>query len=240
MVFEQIIDFDEQLTSFDNSVYNFRPLLEQVFECEDLENIHLTHTHLIPDSDTLSKPWPYNENTSNFHSIFYKKLNEPWEEIIDLYERFIDNCVSDLVGERFLYQKFPTFRVHLPNLKAVTKWHYDADRDHRHPLGEINFILPITDMFETNTIWCETAPNRHDYKPIEAAHNQFIKFNGNRRHHGNKENKTSQTRFSFDFRILPIEHTPARGLFPEIFGSSATKNKKWEAGGYYNMYRREA
>ena len=239
MVFEQIIDFDEQLTSFDNSVYNFRPLLEQVFECEDLENIHLTHTHLIPDYGTLSKPWPYNENTSNFHSIFYKKLNEPWGEIIDLYERFIDNCVSDLVGEQFLYQKFPTFRVHLPNLKAVTKWHYDADRDHRHPLGEINFILPITNMFETNTIWCETAPNRHDYKPIEAANNQLIRFNGNRRHHGNKENKTSQTRFSFDFRILPIEHTPAIGLFPEIFGSSATKNKKWEAGGYYNMYREE-
>ena len=94
-------------------------------------------------------------------------------------------------------------------------------------------------MYETNTVWCETAPHRHDYCPIEANSNQFIKFNGNRRHHGNKENKTNQTRFSLDFRILPTKYTPAIGLFPEIFGSSSTKNKKWEEGDYYNMFRKK-
>ena len=234
-----MIDFDHEIVCFDKSKFNFRTFLENLFDCSSLENIHSTHPHLMPNHNVLSKPWPYSENSSNFHSIFYKKLNEPWMEIINLYNKFISQEASVLIGEDFLYQKFPTFRVHLPNMKAVTKWHYDADKDHAHPLGEINFILPITDMCDTGTVWCETLPNRHDYKPIEAREGQLIKFNGNRRYHGNKSNTTGYTRFSFDFRILPITHTPAQGLFPDSFGTSATKSKKWIEGEYYEKFTKE-
>tara|TARA_R110000824_G_C15072658_1_gene663519 strand:+ start:197 stop:895 length:699 start_codon:yes stop_codon:yes gene_type:complete len=231
-----MIDFDEQIVCFDNIEYNFRTFLQNLFKCENLEQIHLTHKHLIPNSDVLSKPWPYNENSSDFHSIFYQKLNEPWEEIIALYEKFVADYVADLIGEDFLYQKFPTFRVHLPDMRAVTKWHYDADRDHAHPLGEINFILPLTDMYSTNAVWCESRPDSHDYSPMEIRKNQFLKFNGNRRHHGNKSNTTGQSRLSFDFRILPMKFTPVQGLYPDSFGNSAIRSQKWEAGGYYKKF----
>lgn len=231
-----MIDFEEQIILFDNVKYNFRIFLESLFKCKNLEQIHTTHRHLIPNSEILSKPWPHNENSSNFHSIFYKKLNQPWEEVISLYESFISDYVSDLIGESFLYQKFPTFRVHLPDMKAVTKWHYDADKEHAHPLGEINFILPLTDMFGTNAVWSESYPNSHEYHPMEIKKNQLLKFNGNRRHHGNKQNTTGQTRFSFDFRVLPTKYTPAQGMYPNSFGNSAIRGQKWDAGGYYKKF----
>lgn len=231
-----MIDFKTEVVPFDDSRYNFTEFLQNLFQCSDLEQIHKTHPHLIPDRETLSKPWPFNENSSDFHSIFYKKLNEPWNEITDLYEKFIAEYAAPLIGEEFLYQKFPTFRVHLPDMRAVTKWHYDADKDHIHPLGEINFILPLTDMKRTNAVWCEKSPNLHDYEPMEINKNQLLKFNGNRRHHGNKTNETGKTRFSFDFRVLPLRYTPAQGLDPDNFGNSAIRSQKWEDGGYYKRF----
>ena len=229
-------DFETEIMFFDNHKYNFRNFLKKLFNCESLENIHNTHKELIPDTNTLSKPWPFNENTSSFHEVFYKKLNEPWVEIINLYDQFINEYVSNLIDGDFLYQKFPTFRICLPDLRAVTKWHFDADEEHAHPLGEINFILPITKMFDTNSIWCETGIGSNNFEPFETDINQFVKFNGNRRKHGNKFNKTKQTRFSFDFRILPMNCTPAMGLYPESFGNSAIRSQKWEAGGYYKKF----
>jgi ectoine hydroxylase-related dioxygenase (phytanoyl-CoA dioxygenase family) len=218
-----MIDFDKEIISFDSEKY-------------DLEQIHITHKHLLPSSEMLSKKWPYNENSSDFHSTFYQKLNEPWEEIISLYENFVSDYVAENIGEEFLYQKFPTFRVHLPDMRAVTKWHYDADQDHAHPIGEINFIIPLTDMLETNAVWCESHPHSHDYQPMNIKKGELLKFNGNRRHHGNKPNTTGKTRFSFDFRVLPTRFTPAQGLHPETFGNSAIRGQKWEDGGYYKKF----
>lgn len=231
-----MIDFNKEIILFDSKKYNFGLFLEELFECKDLEQIHLTHKHLLPSLATLQEKWPHNENSSDFHSIFYQKLNKPWKEIILLYENFVSNYVAKNIGEEFLYQRFPTFRVQLPDMKAVTKWHYDADLDHAHPLGEINFIIPITNMTGTNATWCESYPHSYDYQPMDIKIGQLLKFNGNRRHHGNKTNTTGKTRFSFDFRILPISHTPAQGLYPESFGSSAIRGQKWENGGYYKKY----
>jgi len=228
--------FDRQKISIDSEKYDFRQYLKFLFDTGTIENIHKTHVHLLPSQEQMCRPWPHNENSLTFHEIFYNKLNEPWQEIIDLYEDFIDCYIPDLVGENFLYQSFPTFRVHLPNFQAVTKWHYDADEEHGHPYGEINFIIPLTNMFSTNAIWCESEHLKGDYAPMEASTEEMIMFNGNVLHHGNKVNLTNQTRFSFDFRVLPEKFTPATGLFPDKFGVSATRSKKWEDGGYYKKY----
>ena len=99
-----MIDFDKEVINFDNKKYNFDFFLNDLFDCKNLEQIHLTHKHLLPDSQILSKKWPYNENSSDFHSIFYQKLNEPWEEIVLLYENFVVEYVSKNIGEDFLYQ----------------------------------------------------------------------------------------------------------------------------------------
>ena len=113
-----MIDFEEQIVLFDNVKYNFRIFLESLFKCKNLEQIHTTHTHLIPNSEILSKPWPHNENSSNFHSIFYKKLNQPWEEIISLYESFISDYVSDLNRISDYYYKKNRYQILITRFRS--------------------------------------------------------------------------------------------------------------------------
>ena len=69
-----------------------------------------------------------------------------------------------MLSEDFLYQKFPTFRVHLPNNIAVGKFHKDADFG--HPKGEINFIIPLTDSYGSASVWVESEENKADFAEV--------------------------------------------------------------------------
>ena len=208
--------------------YKFRELVQEVFGCKQLENLHLIRRDLFPDEKVLSKPWPFNENTSAYHRVFYDKLDDGWEDIENSYELFIENEIKPLSDESFLYQKFPTFRVNLPDLKSVNKWHNDSDEDHKHPDGEINFHFGVTDCFDTNAIWVESKPKKEDFQPINIKYGEFAEFNGNKCTHGNKINKTNVTRISFDFRVLPISKYKAGKN-----KTSATQSNKFEVGEYY-------
>ncbi len=145
--------------------------------------------------------------------------------------------VPQIIEESFLYQKTPSFRIHLPDMMAVSEFHCDTDENYNHPIGEINFIMPLTDMWDTNAVWAESERMKGDYRPMNTNFGQLLKFNGNMCRHGNKTNKTSKTRMSFDFRVLPISCTPAKGMNPVKFNSGSVYTKaKWEAGGYYKLY----
>ena len=102
-----------------------------------------------------------------------------------------------------LVQKLPNIRIHIPNGLAVKRWHCDSDQDHKHPLGEINSVIPLTNMFDTNSIWRESSPEKGDFKPFDLKVGEIIYWNGNTCIHGNKINKSLKTRISFDFRVLP-------------------------------------
>jgi hypothetical protein len=174
------------------------------------------------------------EADTKFHKCFYSFLNSDKGSVIfDWYYSFIENCVSGWFDESFLYQKSPSFRIHLPNLQAIQKWHYDSDKDHGHPLWEINFHVPITDCFGSNAIWIESVPGLRDYSPIELNTNQYAIFDGNRCMHGNKLNKTGCTRISFDFRIIPF-----RSYNKDIIKHSATTKRKFIIGEYYELFEK--
>ena len=216
--------------------YNFRKMLLDLYNVDDLESIHNNRSELLPTAHELAKPWPLNEGKSKFDDLFYSKLREPWTEFINLYEDFIREYVAPTVLEGFIYQKTPNFRIHPPNGKAVTKWHFDADTDHQHPVGEVNFVIPMTVMKGTAATWMESEYNKEDYFPLDLEYGQFASFNGNRCHHGNKVNTTGKTRISFDFRILPMSSYPPKGLYPESFGGSVWMKTKYDIGGYYKKF----
>jgi ectoine hydroxylase-related dioxygenase (phytanoyl-CoA dioxygenase family) len=130
------------------------------------------------------------------------------------------------VDEDIIYQKWPTFRVHLPNNLAVGAWHTDAEFN--HPEGEINFILPITRMFESNTVITESEPGLRDFKQVELEPGELFVFNGNKCMHGNLPNKTGSTRISLDFRVLKKSDYSS-----EKNKSSITTNTKFVVGEYY-------
>ena len=218
----------KKIRKYNLNQYNFTKIVQEAFNCNELNKIHLTNKDMLPNARVLSRPWPLNETTTDFHSKFYKSLDARWDELSNLFDNFIKNEIVKIIDEPFIYQKFPSFRIQVPGLKAVNKWHCDSDSDHRHPNGEINFIIAVTEMFDNNTVWVESKPNLGDFKPLNLNPGEYVQFNGNKCIHGNKDNDTELTRMSFDFRILPLkDYDPSKNK------NSATKGNKFEIGGYY-------
>lgn len=209
---------------FDITKYDFRNLVSKLFNVDDLSNIHNLRKDLMP-TELLDF---YTESSTKFHNEFYKKLNDNWTDFYDLYDNFIHTEIVKLFGKNFIYQKWPSFRVHIPNDQAIHTWHSDSDPLHRHPPDEINFYLPLTKAYGTNTIWVESEPWKLDFKPFVCNYGEYYIFNGNKCLHGNKPNKTNFTRVSFDFRIMPKEK-----YNPNWNDESPTSKTKFVIGRYY-------
>ena len=80
--------------------------------------------------------------------------------------------------------------------------HRDADYDN-HELGEINFWVPFTNVYGTNSLFCESSPDQGDFTPFVLDAGQGVRFNGNQCRHFTKPNETKDTRVSMDFRVIP-------------------------------------
>ncbi len=209
--------------------YNFIKIVEDLFDCQDLHYIH----------DKLPSHIRYDElhklgedNKTWFHQVFYKPINEGNSHFQTLYEKFIYEVVPKHIdGDKFLYQKSPTFRVHTPNNIAVGGWHKDID--YNHPEGEMNFVVCLTEANETSSIWAESSPGKEDYRPLNMKPGEMIQFDGNRCTHGNKVNETGKSRVSFDFRILPYDKYK-----PDTSKKSVAIGRSFTLGDYYKLYEK--
>jgi ectoine hydroxylase-related dioxygenase (phytanoyl-CoA dioxygenase family) len=210
--------------SYDANIYPFKELINKLYKVDKLEQLHVERSDLLPQEKLKFE----NEASTKFHKIFYDKLNNNWSEFKNIYEKFVKNEISKLIEEPFVYQYLPSYRVQIPNEKAIHKWHFDSDDDHKHPDGEINFCIAITKMKDTTAIWAESLPGKKDFFPMEIDYGEFFNFNGNKCTHGNKTNITKNARVSFDFRILPkskYQFTNKK--------TSVTSKKKFVIGEYY-------
>ena len=214
-----------KIFKYETGKYQFRELVSSVFEITNLEMLHKRREDLLPPEELCFE----NESRTKFHEAFYKKLNSGWPGFMGAYDSFVRNEIYSLFGRKIVYQKTPSFRVHLPSDKAIHKWHYDSDSDHLHPLWEINFQIALTNIYDTNAMWVESVPGLQDFRPIEMGYGEFAAFDGNRCAHGNKPNKEGKTRISFDFRVIPYER------YVEDGKKSITANKKFVIGEYYSV-----
>jgi len=194
-------------------------LLKDLFETDDLSSLNEKHDELFKVSA---------DSKTSFHNKFYDKYRSGWPEMEEMYESFVKGVCerSGEFGWDILYQKFPTFRVHIPDNVAVGAFHKDADFN--HPKGEINFIIPCTISDGNASVWVESAPGVEDFEPIHLTVGGLIQFNGNELTHGNKVNDTGRTRVSMDFRVLPYSQYDETNE-----GTSMTKATKFKEGEYY-------
>jgi len=151
--------------------------------------------------------------------------------MVALYERFIQEVMDPIVGMPFLYQKFPTFRVHLRNNLAVGAFHNDAQFG--HPIGEINYIIPLTDSSGSASVCVKSEPGKGDFKAMKLQVGQLIEFNGNQLIHGNMTNVTGKARVSLDFRILPAHYYQE-----SVASESITLKTKLKEGDYYKRFQK--
>jgi hypothetical protein len=207
---------------YDTQRFPFANVLRDLFSSHlggdvgDLARLH--------DLAAVSYP-VFSEHTDQstvFHSTFYKHMEEAF---LPLYRDFMKEFVQPRYYAPLVFQRVPTFRVHLPGNLSVGSFHRDSDFG--HDAAEQNWWLPCTEARDTSAVWVESVPGRGDYQPREAIYGEVILFDGANLVHGNKINKTGQTRVSFDFRVVP------RSEFRESQTASMTANKKFTLGDYW-------
>ena len=211
---------------YDKNKYNFANEVQNIFSCNDLCYLH----ELLPEHIKYSKLHKLGEdNKTWFHKKYYNIINQGNSKLQLLYEKFIDEEVCKYFNfKSFVYQKSPTFRVHIPSNIAVGGWH--RDRDYNHSVHEINLYLPLTIAENSSTIWSESIEDKEDYQPINGKFGDIIVWNGSNLKHGNKINETGKTRVSFDFRIMSYEHYNENEI-----KSSVSAGKKFVIGDYFKL-----
>jgi len=124
-----------------------------------------------------------------------------------ILHQFVEEFVSLHMGEEgerveVAYQREPTFRVVLPSGEEYGYQHCDAD--YHHPPAEVNWWLPLTTVFGSNTLHTESQPGKGDFLPVELSYGEVFRFYGNMCQHFTLPNTSGRTRVSFDLRVLAL------------------------------------
>lgn len=210
--------------NYDTSKFPFKELVRTSLKTNSIAFIHQQEGFSY-----LNKFERKNDQSTHYHKLFYDFART--SEFKLLYLEFIKNVVKPLFGEEIVFQKIPTFRLHFPGNIAVGEFH--RDRDYRDlewakRVNELNFFLPITDAFRTNTIWVESEEGKEDFSPINAEYGQIVMWDGSNLLHGNKINEEASTRVSFDFRVMPFSR------YEPSDKGSINMNSKFGLDGYYD------
>jgi len=204
---------------YDINRYDFVTPIADLMGVIYLEDLHEEHMELFKVGA---------DSKTSFHRKFYDRYHAGWPEMVILYERFISGVMAPLMSPSFLYQKFPTFRVHLRNNLAVGAFHNDAQFG--HPEGEMNYIIPLTNSDGDASVWVESDIGKGGFQPMALRVGQLVEFNGNKLTHGNRVNTTGKARVSMDFRILPAAcYRPDESV-------SMTLKTKFKEGEYYSRW----
>ncbi|GAA4195451.1 hypothetical protein [Microbispora amethystogenes] len=177
---------------YDAARFDFGDILRKIYDVDDL-------ARLRPEGELEVMTWKTDQST-DFHAKFYEAFEA---ELKPLYREFVAAFVPGVLGtEEFCFQQVPTFRVHFPGNVAVGDFH--RDRDYNHGDGEVNFWVPFTPAYDTNSVWIERELGSGDYRPMTVDPGQVLVFDSVDWSHGNKINETGSTRVSFDFRCIRL------------------------------------
>jgi len=226
----------------------FIDLLQKAFSQEfnyegKLDELHsLLETDKLQDVDKQSlcsmKKIGVNDRDSVLIKAFHKFADSN-PIFIDTYLDFLRTYIKPMFSteERLVVQATPNIRISLPNFTAIGAYENDkdetiglhSDSDFGHFEGEINFVIPITNMFDSNSIYYEPFVNSNVdyryYRSINLQENEFCMAYFNKLKHYNKRNSTGKTRISFDLRVIPYSKYIENYTFFE--------NTKFELGKYF-------
>jgi hypothetical protein len=233
---------NNNIIKFNKNEYNFQDYIKKMYNDYfnlnfELEDIHVVlNNNILSDEDKLFyKQIPLfgvNDRKTIFIKIFHNYF-DTCTIFKEKYYNFINNFIKPTFfkGEDFLLvQKTPNIRLHLPNCTNIGKRNTDpgndiiglhSDSEFGHSENEFNFILPITNMFDTNSLYFEPYINSNI--PFEMYNNLRLDQNNiailylNKLKHYNKINKTNKTRISFDFRIIPFSKYKQNNNISETF-----------------------
>ncbi len=186
----EIIDFDKEYFPFHQIIADFLGIAE-------LDALSSENT----SSGSANSFYKNMEQTPVFKKMYEKLDGEEGSRFYDLYRRFIKEVIRPTYEEPIYYQSKPSHRILFKDIIGETRFHKDSD--YGHSSDEVNYWLPQTATYDSNSIWIEQHEDAGDYKPVDLNVGQCVQFNGAGLSHGAFPNTTGKTRVSFDFRIVP-------------------------------------
>ena len=215
--------------NYDVTTYQFLNIVESWFLNDDIlptggiSNLHIKRTYDLFERE--------NDQSTIWHKCFYRQIRKD-SSFNNIYIKFLTEVIKPRFNEKIVYQKIPTFRVHLPGNVSVGEFHKDRhyrDEEWANKVQELNYFVPLTKAYGTNTVWAETEEDLGDFKEIRANYGECVEWNASKLTHGNKQNVTRVTRVSFDFRVIP------KSRYVNSNHLTINTNVPFEIGGYYGV-----
>lgn len=210
-----MIPYYTSILDYDTARYPFARLAE-TFLGRDLVGLR---------DDTIGRLQVGKERTD-----FHRRLYDIGAPFLSLYRSFLKEVVFVQTDPAlYFYQAIPSWRVHLPGNVATGNFHRDADFN--HAIEEINFLVPLTPMASTSSVWIESEPGANDCAPVTMEPGQYLRFHGAALLHGSHPNTTGCSRVSFDFRVLPRTAYKDTGARTVNAGMDLRLGDYWADGG---------
>jgi hypothetical protein len=197
--------FFKKFYNYDNNIDELHKILESNLLSDEDKEYH-SSIKILGKNDRNSifnkQYHHYIDNNSSFNQTYFN---------------FINNYIKPLFPneEKLVIQKTPNLRISFPNLTAIGKREEEnddivglhKDSDFGHHFEEVNIIIPITNMYDSNSVYFEPQINSNknfdEYINMKINVDQFFVGKLNKLRHYNKINKTNKTRISLDLRIIP-------------------------------------
>jgi hypothetical protein len=199
--------FPKEIHTYDLTRFNFHSRVQDIFGFHlSLEAIHM----LAKEKDQVT----FDGDTKTFYQrTFYS--SPKYDSFRELYYEFVRAHIFPLFPEEttLVVQKDPGFRVCPVDNTALGIRDGEAssgpigmhtDGEYNHPPEEVNFIIAVTEMWDTNSVYFESEPGKGDFEPLTVRRNQFVKICANQLRHHNLKNISGQSRVSMDFRVIPF------------------------------------
>lgn len=193
-MFQEVRKFGQhKIYSFDTKKHQFLEFFQKLYNTTELHELgsgsEFNETNLCDIETSLHKLFYTEIKTNNTFKKLYCEL------IQNIHSEFFPN------DSYLVFQCFPSVRFQFRNNIAVPP-HCDSDELGKHPLGEKNFLLPITEMVRTKRLFIESEPKKGDFQGIDLAYGELFYFNGNTCIHYNETNVEDSIRISLDFRVV--------------------------------------
>ena len=192
---------DHKIFTYNIESHPFINFFKKLYNENNLNMLHLQSKDYIYYQNKLELGG-LNEIDTDLHIKFYNNIKEN-DTFKKLYCRFIKDIYNEFFpNEKYMiFQSFPSVRFQFQKSVTIPP-HKDSDHLSNHPIGEKNFLIPITEMKNTNSIYIESEPDKKDFKSIHLQEGELFYFNGNMCTHYNKSNIEDKLRISLDFRIM--------------------------------------
>ena len=188
---------------YDTSIYDFKGLLMKLFNTDNLYTLQNSCEEYIQFQQGKIESLQDIETT--LHKQFYRFIKED-----DTFKTMYVSLIRDILDKLYpnepglIFQTFPSIRLQYTGNRSVPP-HCDSDELGKHPIGEENFLFPITTMEKSNRLFIETEPNKKDYTGIDLTYGELLHFDGNKCVHYNEQNIENYARISFDFRVMTFK-----------------------------------